>query len=706
MTSKKPLPQVNHDLERGAVLCRAGDQFATQRDVDDIGVNLDLDRARVVLCVLSHLLGKGKSKTRAQLHSGIFGVVYMMRISVTRYGDTTPSPFPNLPLKGWPSGRSAFARLGITYLDLEEAWARGRDRADDACLPLEWILAFFPAMLWQPLATLIAWGPDIAEIRMQEAVRTMAQETTQHDKRRRPSGSHLSKGTIENRITGVWQLFDALLALRAHVAAAPRPTLSLGELSEWTRKPPRIKSAELGARDSEQDNSGPPIDACTKRLRELAQLARAKPDYLRQRRRLLLALLCLYGARVDAIRTTRVEDYLPSHRYPGGQDMPALRVFPGKTWDRAVPHYLPLPPILADWVTQWITSTGREVGQKDQPLFPSRNPATGATDVTFLGQAGFYSAIAGNPKGQWGSRALLPVGDDIHIGWHPHAFRHTAYQLAIRAAAAYQRENPDQFLHVHPEEFAKALAGHKLGGTVSATYRDLNREALTAALVPHAWNILYGDGALRHGVNPARIQTARTRRDALATTTAALAADIASNDAEADAIGRQAQAAKDVQRQLGLYARATHYSSQARAKRDTLEQHRRDLVDAEAEFLLAQEAIVALPDDLTEDDHQALLHQALGTPLSNSETHTDDLAHEITVNDAAELWDTTPQTINRWIRNGTPKNRPPLWANEAWHQVSQKDKRLAVDQINVDNLLPPQIKRLHQLRMRRAAYRD
>ena len=485
MNNQTPYPATS-DCELTPSTSRAHELLPTQAQVDRIGVELEVDQARLVLCVLSHLLGKGKSKTRAQLHSAMFGVVYTMRADVTRYGQTTLAPYPTLPLQGWPSGRSAFHKLGITYLDLEEAWALGRDRADDACLPLEWILAFFPAKLWAPIATLIAWGPDVANVHMQEAVRTMAKSKTQRDKRRRPAGSHLSKGTIENRITGVWQLFDALLALRAHITAAPAPSLDIALLESWTRKPPRIKSAEYGARDSEQDNSGPALDACSARLRELARQARINPGYLRQRRRLLFSLLCLYGARVDAIRTTQVEDYLTAHRFSGGETLPALRIYPGKTWERDEPHYLPLPPLLAEWVEQWITSTGRQVGQKHQPLFPNRNPATTTAGVRFLGQANFYTAIAGSTKKVGPGRALLPTGDDPHIGWHPHAFRHTAYQLGIRAGAAYQRDNPDRFPHVHPEEFAKALAGHKLGGTVSATYRDLKREALTAAVVPYA----------------------------------------------------------------------------------------------------------------------------------------------------------------------------------------------------------------------------
>ena len=257
--------------------CRASEIFTCQADVDLLGITLPLIEARVVLCVLSHLLGKGKSKSRAQLHSAVYAVVHMMRAEITRFGETTPAPYPDLPVDGWPSGRSAFQKLGITYVDLEETWAIVKDRADDACLPVEWIVAFFPARVWAPMATLISWGPDTVDVRMEHAVKQMARQPITRARRRRPAGSHLSKGTIEYRITGVWQLLDAVIAVRTHVVTAPNPSLDVTIIDAWTRKPKRTNSTALGARPSGQDNSGPGIEHCAKRLRELALKARTGP---------------------------------------------------------------------------------------------------------------------------------------------------------------------------------------------------------------------------------------------------------------------------------------------------------------------------------------------------------------------------------------------------------------------------------------------
>ena len=400
----------------------------------------------------------------------------------------------------------------------------------------------FPLDLWAPIATLISWGPDIVEVRMEQAVKEMARQPTTRAGRRRPAGSHLSKGTIECRITGVWQLLDAVIGVRTTCRNRTQPQprhrhrqrldaqTQAHQLNHARRSPVRPGQLRTRYRTVRQTPAGTRPESPHRRTR-----------IPRQRRRLIFSLLCLYGARVDALRTLRVEDYFPAYRFSDGTTGAALRIYPGKSWDHDQPHYLPLPPQLAEWIEQWINFTGREIGQNGEPLFPNLNPTTANKPYTYLGQAAFYSAIAGNTKGQWGCRALLPTGEDPHIGWHPHAFRHTAYQLAIRAAIKYQSEHPTQYPHIHPEEFAKALLAHKLGGTVSATYRDLNREALSVAIVPYMWTVLYDDGAIKRGPDPARIKAAREHHEALQATMSAVRADLAENEAAAHSLSQRAQ---------------------------------------------------------------------------------------------------------------------------------------------------------------------
>src|SRR6185312_8453509 len=109
---------------------------------------------------------------------------------------------------------------------------------------LAWALAFFPAAIWPMVAKLIEWGPERAALRMEWAVTTMAQTTTQRDRRRRPAGSPLSLSTIEHYVGGVWQLMDVLVELRS--IAANSPVLPRELLDAWTTKPIRIDARALG----------------------------------------------------------------------------------------------------------------------------------------------------------------------------------------------------------------------------------------------------------------------------------------------------------------------------------------------------------------------------------------------------------------------------------------------------------------------------
>ena len=85
-------------------------------------------------------------------------------------------------------------------------------------------------------------------------------------------------------------------------------------------------------------------------------------------------------------------------------------------------------------------------------------------------------------------------------------------------------------------------------------------------------------------------------------------------------------------------------------------------------------------------------------------SHAALLADELSVDDAAQLFGTTPQTINRWYREGQPPTRPPRWIGEqtAWHVYSEKDKRLRVHAINHAALTDGQRKSLELIRQERA----
>jgi hypothetical protein len=541
---------------------------------------------------------------------------------------------------------------------------------------------------------------------MQWAVAEMAQTTTQRDRRRRGAGEPLSLSTIEHRIFGVWQLLAVLCELRS--LAVTSPVLSLSMLDAWTVVPDRVDARMYGARDANQDNSGPTVEACSQQVKRLIAEAEAsgpRDGYLKRRRALMMGLLCVFGPRADAFRTARVEDFVPNHPFPDGTTGPVLRIYPAKTWEPDVPHYLPLSRQQGEQMIDWILFTDRRVGQRNEPLFPNRKPKPGGANK-FLTPHGFYTAIAGaRQKGNTGSHPLLRRGDDPFIGWHPHAYRHEAYKLAVLAATNLQRNDPGFFPHVHPQEFAKAIVGHHLVSDVGALYRDLDRQALTRAVVEEMWRILYDDGVLRRGPDPERVRRAREQRDALRITIGALQAIIVDLDAKAEQATRR-NGGRDTQRRLELQLKATDYRLDARGRRDELRRLSESLDQAEREFAHVQATHVPIADHVSDAEHARRLAEALGEPeqATSHQLVGPALADELPLKDVADLFGTTPQAIGRWRRVGQPKNRPLRWhgGEDAWHDHTEKDRRLRRSAINMQALTPDQERLLEEILVRLA----
>jgi hypothetical protein len=685
---------------------RAATELPDQAVVDAAGIALDLETARLVSCVIFRQTARGRSKTRGTLYHTEMGLAFLGRQSIERNGDVGAAPFPDMPLDSWPQGKEVLSHLGITNRDLE-AYCRGaRQRADDACLPLQWALAFFPALIWPMIAQVIKWGPEQVALRMEWAVTTMAQTTTQRNRRRRAAGEPLSDTVIDHYIGGVWQLIDVLLELRS--IATKSPVLPLEMLEAWTTKPARIAARAFGAPPADIDNSGPSLDACSQRLKWLQAEARVTTQgdgYLKRRRALLMALVCLYGPRADAFRVVRIEDYLPNHRYPDGTSGPVLRIYPGKTWDPDEAHYLPLPDEVARWVQEWVAFTGRRFDQLDEPLFPNRMPKSGRPGKFFTTH-GFYTAIAGaRQKGSTGSYAMLPRGDDPFIGFHPHAFRHTALQLAARAASNLQRADQTFFPHVSPQEFGKAMVGQELITEVSGTYRDLDRQLLCRAVVDEMWRLLWDDGVLRRGPDPDRVCRAREQRDALRVTVDGILATILDLEARAEQATGRASSGRDTQRRLELQLRAAEHRLDAHGRRDDLHRFQESLEQAELELEVASTTLVPIPDHLTDAEHARRLADALGQPAQATAPPPALLQpDEVPLKDVAVLFGTTPQTIARWRRDGLPKHRPLLWlgGEDAWHDHTQKDRRLRRSAINSQALTSNQERLLEEILIRLA----
>lgn len=685
---------------------RAATELPDQAAVDAADIRLDLQTARLVSAVIFRHAARGRSKSRTNLYDSIMGLVFLGRQAIQRNGEHEPAPFPDLSTACWPQAKEVFRRLGITNRDLEAYCRAARRCADDACLPLEWALALYPAEIWPVIAKVITWGPDQVALRMEWAVTTMAETTTQHDRRRRAAGSPLSLSTIEHYIAGVWQLMEVLLELRS--IAIGSPVLPLGRLDAWTTKPRRIDARAYGARPADQDNAGPSLEACCKRLKTLQAEARVttqRDGYLKRRRALFMALVCMFGPRADAFLNARIEDYLPQHRYSDGTTGSVLRIFPGKTWEPDQAHYLPLPGDVAEWVEDWISFTGRRFEQPNEPLFPSRKPKPDRASK-FLTLHGFYTAIAGaHQKGGTGSYALLPRGDDPFIGFHPHGFRHTALQLAVRAAANLQRADATFFPHVHPQEFGKAIVGHELITDIGGIYRDLNRQLLCRAVVDEMWRLLYDDGVLRRGPDPDRVRRAREHCDALRITMDGVRLKVIDLEAKAEEAARRGGGGRDITRRHMLELRAARHRLEAHARQDELQRLEQSLDRAERELADAQTTLVPIPEHITDAEHARCLTEALGeAELAASSSPPAALADELPVKDVADLFGTTPQAIGRWRRVGQPKHRPLRWhgGEEAWHDHTQKDRRLRVSAINRTALTPDQERLLREILIRLA----
>jgi hypothetical protein len=259
---------------------RAVTELPDQASVDTAGIDLPLVTARLVSCVIFRQAARGRSKTRTNLYDTIMGLVFLGRQAIERNGETDPASFPDLPMDRWPQGKEVLRHLGVTNRDLEAYSREARRRADDACLPLEWTLAFFPAEIWRVIAKLIEWGPDQVALRMEWAAETMAKTPRQRTTRRRAAGEPLSDSTVQHYISGVWQLMDVLLELRS--IATTSPVLPLDLLDAWTTKPKPIYARAYGARPAGQDNSGPPLAACSQRLKVRRLLPARAPTRVRQ----------------------------------------------------------------------------------------------------------------------------------------------------------------------------------------------------------------------------------------------------------------------------------------------------------------------------------------------------------------------------------------------------------------------------------------
>ena len=687
---------------------RASAEFPDSLTLETLGLTaLSLDEARIVACALSAFISAGRSKDRTKVGVMISMLVGVCHVTVVRDGEEQAAALPDLPDGPWPHGRSVFAQLDIDHDQLEAYWRLAKNRADDACLPREWLLAWVPAPLWAALAIVLRWGPYEGGVRAEEATAVFAQTPIHRGTRRRAEGSMLAAGTIQNRVDAFWAVLRAFVDLRAKVESSKRPTLDAELLRSWATVPDRVDVKACGAREARLDTAGPPIAECSANLRRLFeewQRARPKWRYRALRRLLLQALLPLYGPRVDALRRLDVADYLPDHLGSDGVRGPILRIFPAKTRDPDEAYLLPLPAEIAEWLEEWIAYTGRSIGA-NSPMWPSRKPkAEGA--IKRISESGLYCAIAGR-EGDGGnhgnSRALIPRDANPSLGYHPHSYRHASYQAAKRAGVAAKEARPVEFGHVDQEDFARAICGHSLRQSLKDAYLDLHQLRLARAAVEYAWKDLWRGGK-RYGLDPHAILASKNEVRTLAAVVGELEATVSELHRRQETLAKaSATLSGDALHSASI--ESNRLASQTQLVLVDLNRTRERQRLAEDRLAAAEQTQVALPDEMSDLEHARLLAMALEIEsVTDTEEGDPRLADELTVSDLAELFGTSPQTINGWVRNGFPGRRPSPWDSGAWIIDGDRRKRLPVSALDRSGLTAAQAERLDLIRRRRGAH--
>ena len=672
----------------------ASTEFPDNAAVRAANIELPLPLARVVLCALSRLICAGTAEQR----KAPYNVVQLLRVvgslPFDRYGASEEPAHPDLVAVTAPEGGTAMKRLGVEAVDLTAYWASVQHRADDSSLPAEAALAFVPAPLWPLLGSFVLWGPEQAAARVDAALPTIARTPVKRTSRRRPDGSMLAPGTIETRISGVWKLIECLIDLRSAVHTSVTPALDSTLLESWSVKPKRPDVFAAGAVDAGIDNGGPPIEECARRLRELElDYLQAKPGsrYIRERELLLFSLLVLYGIRLMALSSLKVADYLPDRVLRDGVRGPVLRLYPGKTRRASEEYLLPLPEELAAWLGRWIEVNGFMVGQ-EAPLFPSTR---GDQPLT---PNGMYSVIAGKPNGKGsGAFALLPTGDDPYVGWRVHAYRHTAYMLAQQAGVTAKAESPVEYAHVDVVDFASAMVAHALDSSVRNTYRDMDVHKLVRAAALGGWEILRRQGR-RIGPDPQAILAARIDLEALREQRHLAEAGQHHAETELDRLHSESGSIEGELLQRATLAGQRHQVAASRHGQD-LARLQREIERAEQALAVARDRLVEIEEAVSDDEHAALVADALGT---HSPETDGGLAAYLTVQDVADMLTTSTTTIARWIREGLPEGRTGLWTLDAWTAASPRKRRLTVGELDPTHLTEAERRRLVHVRRRRA----
>jgi hypothetical protein len=329
-------------------------------------------------------------------------------------------------------------------------------------------------------------------------------------------------------------------------------------------------------------------------------------------------------------------------------------------------------------------------------MWPARKPKPGAAVSGRINASAFARMIAGHAASDGtGSWPLLPRGENPYLGYNPHAFRHSAYQLARRAGAQAILENRLAYAHLAPDDFARAVVGHGLIRGTGDFYRDLNQQLLSRVAVEYAWRELRSLPR-PHGLDTRRINGTSSRIDVLGEALAERSRELADLESAQRALESKRGTLSGDHLQASVLESNTHVFRLARLQSEIadlserLEAARRDLDQALSTAVLLDEG-----DNRT---YESELAAALARAASvRANTAASDLL--VTVRQLAGVLEVSLKTVNSWIRNGFPTRSRRLWLDGAWGENDRGIRVLRLDALRDDLLSPIERERLHVLRL-------
>lgn len=500
---------------------------------------ISLEMARIILVVLSRFICSGKSSFRLHVYDALCFLRFVGHRPFEYNGRRSAPPHPDLAKEKVPSGKTVMeSRLKITKFDLDEYWVTAEERADDACLPLEWALAFVPAPFWPLIASFIEWGPALARARMLPAVTIWSRRRKHRRDHRRPRGARLGQRRVDSVVHAVRRLSRAIEQLRSDLACSEDCPLALELIEHWQDSIAAIDSVKRGAQPANIDVSGPGFEVLAEAIRRHAYeyrrilashgtVARFRP----LRDLIILCVMVLFCPRAAAFIDLDVDDYDPHRPFlRGAIHRPALRFYPDKNVVNDFFVWMPLPDVLAQWIEDYITETRRVVGQKNAPFLitalptnPQENCSCGdPKGCEHVGRRMSLSNLQDIMSGSRPNRAqpkgrkplVVRHADRPYDGYNTYAYRHSMYELAQQAGVQHLAERgasaPGRLAKIH---YARAMCVHDMG---EVTHQDINAEELRLAVVDRLWPRFYIEGCRELGRDPEAITAAARARNRLA----------------------------------------------------------------------------------------------------------------------------------------------------------------------------------------------